>query len=488
MFAWGTVIFRMMLTMRLEDAIIAFVGVVATSGGLTACGRIGFAVESDAVESDAAHDSGATANGLADLVQQGISLTAAGATVQATYLGSQHAGDLDVVIIGWKDATDTILGVEDTSHNRYFLAVGPTVTAPPTPSVTQAMYYAAGIAGASPSSNIVTVTFAAAPTTPDVRILEYTGIVTSDPVDATGANSASASDTDVSVDVTTTTPDLIVAATTGSTGCTTIVGSYRVRVIDNLSNSAQDTDAITPGVYTTGCVPVSEQESVAQAVAFRTDPSSSRPDIILRQTAEDETSTGDDRIYSDMLAGDTVVVFVSWENPAVTVTGVHDGAENTYVAIPSFPVLWSAGQTKFAAYYAANIAAMPAGDSIVIAFSAEVGSFIGVYAVELEGLSKTNPYDTSHATVCTDTTSCDSGAVSTSFVPEVVLSLLVCTNEPAPPTPGPGYDLVYLNSSTSGMVGGSLLQFSVNTTPGSYETSFTATTAEDWVQAIFALH
>src|SRR5215831_14008086 len=75
-------------------------------------------------------------------------------TVTATYNSAQTAGNLNVVIVGWNDATATVTSVSDTKGNVYSLAVGPTVRPGQN---SQSMYYAPNIAAATAGSNVVTV-------------------------------------------------------------------------------------------------------------------------------------------------------------------------------------------------------------------------------------------------------------------------------------------------------------------------------------------
>ena len=76
--------------------------------------------------------------------------------------------------------TSTISSVTDSPGNTYSLAVGPTSAT----GLQQSIYYAKNIAG---GSNTVTVTFNQAAAYPDVRILEYSGLDTSSPLDVTAA-------------------------------------------------------------------------------------------------------------------------------------------------------------------------------------------------------------------------------------------------------------------------------------------------------------
>ncbi len=92
----------------------------------------------------------------------------------------QTAGDLNVVVIGWGDTVATVKSVADSAGNTYVVAA-PTVQGV---SISQAIYYAKNIANSA--SNTVTVTFNQAATFPDVRIVEYSGLDTVNPLDAGG--------------------------------------------------------------------------------------------------------------------------------------------------------------------------------------------------------------------------------------------------------------------------------------------------------------
>ena len=104
-------------------------------------------------------------------------------TAPITYPIAQTAGNLNVVIIGWADATTTVQSVTDSAGNTYNLAFNPTVGT----GISQAIYYAKNINAAA--SNTVTVTFSAPAQGPDVRVLEYSGLDTGNPLD-TGAGNA----------------------------------------------------------------------------------------------------------------------------------------------------------------------------------------------------------------------------------------------------------------------------------------------------------
>src|SRR5262249_35915302 len=79
-------------------------------------------------------------------------------SVVVTYTAAQSAGNLNVVIVGWNNASTTVSSVTDSSGNAYTLAVGPTVQ-PAGGGLSQAIYYAQNIKSATASGNAVTVRF-----------------------------------------------------------------------------------------------------------------------------------------------------------------------------------------------------------------------------------------------------------------------------------------------------------------------------------------
>ena len=130
-------------------------------------------------------------------------------TVPVRYTGAQTAGNLNVVAIGWNDATSQVLTVTDTVGNVYVPALAPTVQ----PGIqSQVIYYAANIGGAAANTNTVTVTFNAAADYPDVRIAEYQGINPVTPVDVTTGASGTGTTSNSGAVTTTSATALLVGA------------------------------------------------------------------------------------------------------------------------------------------------------------------------------------------------------------------------------------------------------------------------------------
>src|SRR5208282_5360427 len=68
-----------------------------------------------------------TATGTISFVQVASATPQANiATVSVTYSSAQTAGDLNIVALGWNDATSTVQSVKDSVGNSYNMAIGPT--------------------------------------------------------------------------------------------------------------------------------------------------------------------------------------------------------------------------------------------------------------------------------------------------------------------------------------------------------------------------
>ena len=188
-------------------------------------------------------------------------------TVTIPYTSAQGAGNLNVVVVGWNNSTAQVTSVSDSMSNSYAVAVGPTIQ---TGLATQTIYYAKNILPAAANGNVVTVRFTAAATSPDIRIAEYKGLDTVNPLDvavaAQGNNALSNSGT-----VTTTNAnDLLVGANLVQTLTTGPGTGFTNRVI-----TSPDGDILEDRVVTaTGSYSATAPDSPAgawimQMVAFR---------------------------------------------------------------------------------------------------------------------------------------------------------------------------------------------------------------------------
>ena len=99
-------------------------------------------------------------------------------TVSAIFATAEVAGNLNVVVVGWSDNSAAVTSVADDNLNTYAL-VGTSSGS----GVSQAIYYAKNIVVTNTTTPTVTVTFSKTAATPDLRILEYSGLSTTAPLD-----------------------------------------------------------------------------------------------------------------------------------------------------------------------------------------------------------------------------------------------------------------------------------------------------------------
>jgi phosphodiesterase/alkaline phosphatase D-like protein len=188
-------------------------------------------------------------------------------TVSVPYVSAQTTGNLNVVVVGWNDATATVQSVGDSQGNTYQRAIGPTVRAG---SATQSIYYAANIAAAPANVNTVTVTFSPAAAFADVRIAEYSGIATVNPVDvAVGAQGSSNSASSGAV-TTTNANDLLIAADTVATHSPNAGTDFTARIVTKPDGDILEDRIITATGSYSGTASVAPSGWwIMQMVAFR---------------------------------------------------------------------------------------------------------------------------------------------------------------------------------------------------------------------------
>jgi len=196
-------------------------------------------------------------------------------TVNVRYTSAQSAGDLNVVVVGWNDTTAQVQSVVDSVGNVYQLAVGPTVRAG---SATQSIYYAANIGAAAANANTVTVTFNTGASYPDIRIAEYQGVATTNPVDVTAAATGSSSLSDSGSVVTTNANDLLIGANTVQKHTTAAGLSYTSRVITSPDGDIlEDAVVAATGSYNATASTLPSSWYIMQMVAFRAASTDTQP-------------------------------------------------------------------------------------------------------------------------------------------------------------------------------------------------------------------
>jgi len=185
--------------------------------------------------------------------------------VSVTFNAAQAAGDMNVVVVGWNDATAVVNSVTDSRGNTYAPAVGPTLGT----NLTQSIYSAKNIAAAAAGANTVTVTFSPAAAYPDIRIVEYSGADPNNPVDVTAGSSGNSATTR-SGSVTTTNPtDLLFGANIVWTTTTGAGSGFTQRLITPDGDIAEDEMVKATGSYSASASLNQSGPWVMQMVAFR---------------------------------------------------------------------------------------------------------------------------------------------------------------------------------------------------------------------------
>jgi hypothetical protein len=189
-------------------------------------------------------------------------------SISIAFATAQTAGNLNVVVVGWADTTSTVHSVTDSNGNTYALAAGTNATTGGAPGASQAVYYAKNIKA---GSNTVTVTFDQVPINEDVRILEYSGLSTTAPLDTTAGTSGIGTAADSSPATTNSATDLLIGAGT-STDLFTAAGTGFVQRTfpGGYGDMVEDQDVATAGPYdATATATLATTKWVMQIVAFR---------------------------------------------------------------------------------------------------------------------------------------------------------------------------------------------------------------------------
>ncbi|HET6918947.1 MAG TPA: hypothetical protein VFI46_05715, partial [Jiangellaceae bacterium] len=100
-------------------------------------------------------------------------------TVATTYNQAQSPGNLNVVAVGWNESVGNVISVSDSAGNVY----QPAVATYRGTGLSQAIYYAKDIISAGVGTNRVTVTFDKAVAYADIRVMEYSGLDQTNPLD-----------------------------------------------------------------------------------------------------------------------------------------------------------------------------------------------------------------------------------------------------------------------------------------------------------------
>ena len=174
--------------------------------------------------------------------QNNKTLNPSGSSVVVSYPSAQTAGNSNIVVVGWNDTSAAVKSVTDSLGNSYALAVGPTAGK----ALTQSIYYANQIAA---GSNAVTVTFNHKAAYPDVRVLEYSGLDPTAPLDVTAAAAGNSQNGNSGPATTTALNELIFGAGMTFDVYSAAGSGFTKRVITNFGDIAEDTTVLAMGSY-----------------------------------------------------------------------------------------------------------------------------------------------------------------------------------------------------------------------------------------------
>jgi hypothetical protein len=283
-------------------------------------------------------------------------LVANATTVNVSYLTAETAGHLNVVVVGWNDTTSSVVSVTDDNTNTYKLA-GTTAGH----GLSQAIYYASNIVLPNNTSPTVSVTFNQAAVAPDVRILEYSGLSTTFPLDNWFGVTANSATADSGTAITTGTDLILGAGTAGpGAGFTAPGATFTQRVITaGFGDIVEDSNAGLPAGSYNATATLAPGTWVMQVVGFSTTPVTFAAPVI-------DPTTPISKINGPSTGGNQVTIFGS---------GFQPGAV----------VFFGTGPTRFSAVNCIE----DGGDSISCNMPAHPAGLVDVTVVNVDGQSST---------------------------------------------------------------------------------------------------
>jgi hypothetical protein len=235
------------------------------------------------------------------------------AAPSAQFTVAQTTGNLNVVVIGWGGVA-SVTGVTDTAGNAYLPAGGTFGTSSGVNTISQAIFYAADIKVTAPL-NTITVSFNTTAAAPDLRILEYSGLSTTFPLE-TASGGVGSGTSGSSGTVTYGANSLIVAGGTTS-GAFGASPNFTSRVLTPDGNIAGDIIAATAG--NTAATDAVTGNWALQAAVFGTTPTNVPAPTITAMTGVNP-NTGPD------LGGTAVAITGTNFSPGASVTfGLFSG-------------------------------------------------------------------------------------------------------------------------------------------------------------------
>ena len=363
-------------------------------------------------------------------------------SVAVNYVNPQTAGNLNIVAVGWADNTSAISSVTDTNGNIYTRAVGPTANT----GQQQSIYYGKNIVA---GPNTVTVTFNAAAAVPDVRILEYNGLDTTNPLDVTAAAGGSGTNASSGAATTTSANELIFGSgTTSGTAFTAPGSGFTTRLIDIFGNMAED-------------------EVVSSTSSYAATATNSNGYWLMQMATFKAAGASGDFSISASPSSATVTVGSS-VNYTVTVSPLNGFSSAVTLACSGLPSGASCTFNPASVTPHSN----PATSTLTI--SAAAGTVVNTYNVTITGTSGS----LSHNTTVSLTVQMGSAAnFSISATSPVTVSAGASIASTVSIDPVNGFSAAVDLTCSSGLPSGATCSFSPTSLPGSGSSTLSITTA-----------
>jgi hypothetical protein len=179
--------------------------------------------------------------------------------VTVAYGKTQTAGNFNIVIVSWYTHSVALNGISDTALNTYTMA-GEINDG----TITQRIYYAAPINASA--ANVVTASWPATVRFPELRVLEYSGLSTTNPVDGFAGSAGNSSTTSAGPLTTTHAHDLLIGTNVCAMSSTGAGPGYKEELL-YVGDLVEDLEVKNTGSYT-ATAPANSGEWVMALVAF----------------------------------------------------------------------------------------------------------------------------------------------------------------------------------------------------------------------------
>jgi hypothetical protein len=212
--------------------------------------------------------------------------------------------------------------VKDSRGNSYELAIGPTTGT----GLRQSIYYARNIAG---GSNTVTATFNRAAAFVDVRVLEYSGLDTSSPLDVTAEGTGRGTSPRSASATTTAANELIFGAGMTDAQFTGTGSGFTSRIITTPDADIAEDKIVSSIADYSAAAPAPSSKWVMQMATFRVAPGvvlGVGPSIVT-QPSDQTVNAGNNATFSVVTHGSAPFNY-SWERNRVAIAGA---TSTTYV-------------------------------------------------------------------------------------------------------------------------------------------------------------